>query len=156
MKRILIVSIILLLYLLSFCIINLYENSKIINKQKKLIKELTPKFNGQDTLDLLKLCLNLKEFDYDTKLLDTSKRITILMYPYITREYSLYKYRKKVWVANSNSHPYDNQFMFSPFKLYNDDTAYINFIFNDYRIGIVDAKKINGKWEITKYIIGRK
>lgn len=154
-KYIIALLIVVIICSISFFLFELNKQSNIIESQKKLIVKLTPRFNGQDTLSLLNAMLNLKEFDYNTKLLDTSKRIKIIMYPYITKEYKLLKFNKPVWVVEDYPAPHQNAFLIDRFTFFENDSARIEYRFGNGWMGLMDAQKINREWKIIKSEIGR-
>jgi hypothetical protein len=150
---------ILILFLLISNLILLYchfNNLSIVKDYRQQLKILTPRFSSKDTIQLLNEILNIKEFDWDTKLLDTSWRVSILKYPYLRNEYPLFKFNKKIVYFEGKASTWDNEFMFGIFNLYPNDSAYIFFEFNTYRAGAVEAKKVKNKWKIIEYYLGRK
>ncbi len=151
----------LLLIMTSIMLFLLYDNhikSKRIEKLTQQVKILQPKYTAKDTTELLNLVLYVKEFEANSKLLDSTKRILISTYPFFTRDYSLTKFGKKVeFYYNPTMTPWlDNEFVFDEFKLYQNDSAYIYFKFSEYRCGCFSFKIDHGKWVVKDYEFGRK
>ena len=155
MKKIYIIIISFLL-IINILLIYLYiKNNKIIKKKNSEIALLTPRYSGQDTLSIIENIINIDEFDAHEGLLDSSKQVIIYKYPYITKEYEIFKFGKLVYFREAAISTENNEFIFDYFELYKDDSARIAFRFNEYGVGIVGLAKKNMNWLITKKEIGR-
>lgn len=150
-------KILFLLLVVSNLVLLIYfiNNLTTIRYYKQQIKLLTPRYSAKDTIQLLNEILNIKEFDWDTKLLDTSNKVIILKYPFIQNEYYISKFNKNVAYFEGSVNPGENQFLFHIFELFKNDSAYIVVEFNYSRGGIFEAKKKKGRWELIKYGIGQ-